>query len=80
MTKVMNNLLSKYKIGGVVLGLALSIGLTSCDDMFEPAMKTIWVSSICTTILTMLMVCLATPIPVCQTANTGSTMSLQTMQ
>lgn len=39
MTKVMNNLLSKYKIGGVVLGLALSIGLTSCDDMFEPAIE-----------------------------------------
>ena len=35
----MNNLLSKYKIGGVVLGLALSIGLTSCDDMFEPAIE-----------------------------------------
>lgn len=39
MTKVMNNLLSKYKIGGVVLGLALSIGLTSCDDMFKPAIE-----------------------------------------
>lgn len=35
----MNNLLSKYKIGGVVLGLALSIGLTSCDDMFKPAIE-----------------------------------------
>lgn len=39
MTKVMNNLLSKYKVGAVVLGLALSMGLTSCDDMFKPAIE-----------------------------------------
>lgn len=35
----MNNLLSKYKVGAVVLGLALSMGLTSCDDMFKPAIE-----------------------------------------
>lgn len=39
MTKVMNNIISKYKVGAAVLGLSLTMGLTSCDDMFEPAIE-----------------------------------------
>ena len=35
----MNNIFSKNKIGAAVLGLALAMGLTSCDDLFEPAIE-----------------------------------------
>lgn len=39
MTTVMNNIFSKNKVGAVVLGLALAMGLTSCNDLFEPAIE-----------------------------------------
>ena len=39
MTKVMNSIISKSKVGVVVLGLTLAMGLTSCDDLFEPAIE-----------------------------------------
>ena len=39
MTKVMNNIISKNKVGAAVFGLALAMGLTSCDDLFEPAIE-----------------------------------------
>lgn len=39
MTKVMNNIISKSKVGAVVLGLTLAMGLTSCNDLFEPAIE-----------------------------------------
>jgi len=35
----MNNILSKSKVGAAVLGLTLALGLTSCDDLFEPAIE-----------------------------------------
>ena len=35
----MNNIISKSKVGAVVLGLTLALGLTSCDDLFEPAIE-----------------------------------------
>ena len=39
MTKVMNNIISKSKVGAVVLGITLAMGLTSCNDLFEPAIE-----------------------------------------
>lgn len=39
MTKVMNNLLSKYQVATMAFALTLSLGLTSCDDLFEPAIE-----------------------------------------
>ena len=39
MTRVMSGLLEECKIGGGVLGLAVSIGLTLSDDMFEPGIE-----------------------------------------
>jgi hypothetical protein len=35
----MNNIISKNKVGAVVLGLTLVMGFTSCDDLFEPAIE-----------------------------------------
>ena len=35
----MNNIISKNKVGAAVFGLALAMGLTSCDDLFEPAIE-----------------------------------------
>ncbi|MBR1411234.1 MAG: RagB/SusD family nutrient uptake outer membrane protein, partial [Prevotella sp.] len=35
----MNNIFSKNKVGAVVLGLAFAMGLTSCNDLFEPAIE-----------------------------------------
>ena len=35
----MNNIISKYKFGTLALGLSLTVGLTSCDDLFEPAIE-----------------------------------------
>lgn len=39
MTKVMNSIISKNKVGVAVLGLTLAMSLTSCNDMFEPAIE-----------------------------------------
>ena len=39
MIKVMNNIISKNKVGAVVLGLTLAMGFTSCNDLFEPAIE-----------------------------------------
>ncbi len=36
---VMNNIFSKNKVGAAVLGLAFAMGLTSCNDLFEPAIE-----------------------------------------
>ena len=35
----MNKMISKYKVGAAMLGMTLSLGLTSCDDLFEPAIE-----------------------------------------
>ena len=35
----MNKIISKYKVGAAMLGMTLSLGLTSCDDLFEPAIE-----------------------------------------
>lgn len=37
----MNNIFSKYKNGMIAMGLSLTVGLalTSCDDLFEPAIE-----------------------------------------
>jgi len=35
----MNNIISKNKVGAVVLGLTLAMGFTSCNDLFEPAIE-----------------------------------------
>lgn len=35
----MNKMISKYKVGATMLGMTLSLGLTSCDDLFEPAIE-----------------------------------------
>ena len=35
----MNKMISKYKVGAAILGMTLSLGLTSCDDLFEPAIE-----------------------------------------
>ncbi|MFW5536978.1 MAG: RagB/SusD family nutrient uptake outer membrane protein [Segatella copri] len=32
-------MISKYKVGAAMLGMTLSLGLTSCDDLFEPAIE-----------------------------------------
>lgn len=39
MIKVMNNIISKNKVGAAVLGLAFAMGLTSCNDLFDPAIE-----------------------------------------
>ena len=39
MIKVMNNIISKNKVGAAVLGLTLVMGFTSCDDLIEPAIE-----------------------------------------
>ena len=36
---VMNNIISKNKVGAVVLGLTLVMSFTSCNDLFEPAIE-----------------------------------------
>ena len=35
----MNKMISKYKVGAAMLGMTLTLGLTSCDDLFEPAIE-----------------------------------------
>ena len=35
----MNKMICKYKVGAAMLGMTLSLGLTSCDDLFEPAIE-----------------------------------------
>ena len=35
----MNKIISKYKVGAAMLGMTLTLGLTSCDDLFEPAIE-----------------------------------------
>ncbi|MDO4208863.1 MAG: RagB/SusD family nutrient uptake outer membrane protein [bacterium] len=32
-------MISKYKVGAAMLGMTLTLGLTSCDDLFEPAIE-----------------------------------------
>jgi len=68
MTKVMNNIISKSKVGAVVLGLTLALGLTSCNDLFEPAIENhLGFEYMYDHILIMQMVYSEMPIPVCLT-------------